>query len=226
MKTHKPAIILATGGFDPIHEGHIALFQEAAMLKMSEDDKLIIGVNSNEWLIRKKSYAALSEKTRLATVSNMKGVDDALIMKDSDDSAISTIRKLLDEYPDHIVIFVNGGDRSNSEIPEAKEEWHGRVLFMDGIGGTEKLNSSSKIIEKPRRNGKDVFDKYIDLMKNAEEIEKNHRTYWSNKKIVNNEWIVKEPYNTGKTNDKANKIDYNSGTAINVPVWNTTSGGS
>ena len=84
-------IVLVTGGFDPLHSGHIDLFNEAKKL----GDTLIVGVNTDEWLTRKKGRPFMPFEERHAIVSNLKMVDDTVSWDDSDDSACGAIFKLM-----------------------------------------------------------------------------------------------------------------------------------
>ena len=132
-----------TGGFDPLHSGHISYFHEAKKL----GDKLVVGLNSDEWLTRKKGRPFMPIQERVKIISNLKMVDDVLVWDDSDDSASGAIFKLMatSGYGKKI-IFANGGDRTSANIPEMST-WHDKVEFVFGVGGENKINSSSWILE-------------------------------------------------------------------------------
>lgn len=136
-------IILTSGGFDPLHSGHIALFNEAKKL----GDMLVVGVNSNEWLARKKGQAFMDINDRIDIVKNLAVVDSAIVFDDSDGTACSAIQYCLDTYPESNIVFVNGGDRTSENIPEMRIE-DPRLTFHFGVGGTHKMNSSSKILSE------------------------------------------------------------------------------
>jgi len=136
-------IVLVTGGFDPIHSGHIAYLQEAKTL----GDILVVGVNSDEWLIRKKSAAFMTIHERKIILENIKGVDFVIEFDDSDDTAKDAITKLRQLYPADRIVFANGGDRNNRSVPEITTEVS-NVEFTFGIGGENKINSSSKLLSK------------------------------------------------------------------------------
>lgn len=133
-------IVLVTGGFDPIHSGHIEYFKSAKEL----GDMLIVGINSDEWLIRKKGRPFMNWVERNVIVSNLDPVDATLGFDDSDGSAIDAIRKIKELYPNDDIIFANGGDRTSYNIPEMMEK---DVLFKFGVGGRDKKNSSSWILK-------------------------------------------------------------------------------
>jgi len=136
-------IVLVTGGFDPIHSGHIAYFTEARAL----GDKLIVGLNSDAWLTRKKGRPFMPITERLATIENLKMVDHCILFDDGDESSVEAIRNVKMMFPDDEIIFANGGDRTADNIPEMTEK---DVIFKFGIGGDKKKNSSSWILEEWR----------------------------------------------------------------------------
>ena len=135
-------IVLVTGGFDPLHSGHLAYFAEAKKL----GDKLIIGLNSDAWLTRKKGRPFMSLQERKAVVSNLKDVDTVVTYNDDDNSSKDAILRVRAQYPMAEIIFANGGDRSDSNIPEMDVE-DANLQFVFGVGGFNKANSSSWILE-------------------------------------------------------------------------------
>ena len=136
-------IVLVTGGFDPVHSGHISYIQAAKKL----GDLLIVGVNSDEWLIRKKgrSFMPLTERTDI--IRNIKGVDFVIDFNDKDSTAKHAIWMVRQSYPRDHIIFANGGDRTASNIPEM-DIIDDNLEFAFGVGGDDKKNSSSWILEE------------------------------------------------------------------------------
>lgn len=133
-------IVVVTGGFDPVHSGHIAYIREAAKL----GDKLIVGVNSDEWLQRKKGRAFMPLSERRAIIGAMRDVDSTMAFDDSDGSACALLKELKASYSYASIVFANGGDRTAENIPEMTVEG---VEFAFGVGGENKANSSSWILE-------------------------------------------------------------------------------
>lgn len=139
MKT----IVLVTGGFDPVHSGHMAYIEEAREL----GDILVVGVNSDQWLTRKKGRTFMPLKERSAIMRNIKGVDFVIDFDDSDGSARRAIWMVRQSYPRDRIIFANGGDRTDANIPEMDVD-DANLEFRFGIGGAHKRNSSSWILEE------------------------------------------------------------------------------
>jgi len=136
-------IVLVTGGFDPLHSGHIEYFKAAKKL----GDKLVVGLNSDEWLERKKGRSFMPWNERLSIVNNLEVVDETFTFLDDDDTAKNFIRQVRAHYPDAHLIFANGGDRTAANIPEMDVE-DNNITFEFGVGGENKANSSSWILDE------------------------------------------------------------------------------
>ena len=144
----KNTIVVITGGFDPIHSGHIAYINAAAKL----GDYLIVGVNSDEWLTRKKGKPFMSIAERESVVAGIKNVYHTIRFDDTDDTAKGAIVKVAEQYHCNRIIFANGGDRTEENIPEMDLEGYD-LEFVFGVGGEDKKNSSSTILsnwDKPK----------------------------------------------------------------------------
>ena len=136
-------IVLITGGFDPLHSGHIAYFKAAKQL----GDILVVGVNSDAWLTRKKGSPFMPYKERSEIVRNIVGVDFVIDFDDSDNSAKRAIWMVRQSYPNDKIIFANGGDRTDENIPEMDIQ-DTNLEFVFGVGGFNKANSSSWILQE------------------------------------------------------------------------------
>lgn len=139
-------IVICSGGFDPLHRGHVYYMSQARLL----GDYLIVGVNSDDWLERKKGAFFLPFNDRVTIVSSLRQVSLATGFDDSDDSARDLIRRYAINHPDAEIIFANGGDRTKDNIPEMdlQEEIGPRLKFVFGVGGDTKTNSSSAILDR------------------------------------------------------------------------------
>ena len=133
---------IVSGGFDPIHEGHISLIKASS----EASDGVIVLVNSDEWLIRKKGRAFQNINTRKCICENIKGVVEALEFNDSDDSASDGIRIIRQKYSAAELVFANGGDRGADNIREETVCKECNVQLAFGVGGTNKANSSSWLL--------------------------------------------------------------------------------
>jgi cytidyltransferase-like protein len=136
-------VVLCTGGYDPLHSGHIAYFKAAKTL----GDMLIVGLNSDEWLERKKGRAFMPWNERLCIINNLSMVDEVYTFDDEDGSARAFIRQARAHYPDAVFIFANGGDRTAANIPEM-DVGDSNLHFEFGVGGDNKQNSSSWILQE------------------------------------------------------------------------------
>jgi cytidyltransferase-like protein len=134
-------IVVVTGGFDPVHSGHIAYIEAAAKM----GDFLIIGLNSDEWLTRKKGAPFMPWEERAAVLRAIKSVGKVESFDDSDGSACALLNNLKKNYSYAEIIFANGGDRTDKNIPEMSVTG---VKFVFGVGGFNKANSSSWILQE------------------------------------------------------------------------------
>ncbi len=146
-------IVAVSGGFDPVHIGHVRMFEEAKKL----GTHLVVILNGDEWLKNKKGYVFMPENERAELIKSFAVVDDVYIHREIDkwgsvSGALEKYRMNIDgkEYP--ISIFANGGDRKSEEdIPESAicKKMGIEMVFNVGHGG--KVQSSSWLIDKVRR---------------------------------------------------------------------------
>ena len=136
-------VVLVTGGFDPLHSGHIEYFKDARKL----GDKLIVGVNSDAWLTRKKGRPFMHGIDRVSIIQNLKMVDHCLLFDDDDNSSKEAIKNVRMMYPDAHIVFANGGDRTSENIPEMDIQ-DDNISFVFSVGGNNQMNSSSWILDE------------------------------------------------------------------------------
>jgi cytidyltransferase-like protein len=129
-------IVAVSGGFDPLHKGHVALIQGAA-----EYGRVHVYLNTDEWLTRKKGYVFMSWQDRAAILMALKGVELVIPVIDKDDTVCETIRTF---KPD---IFCNGGDRLPDNTPELVVCGDLGIQVKFNIGG-EKIESSSGLVKR------------------------------------------------------------------------------
>ena len=135
-------IVVVSGGFDPIHSGHIAYFKSAK----SHGDKLIVALNSDAWLEKKKGKFFMPFHERKSIVKAIKYVDEVICFEDDEKgSCIDALEAIKKTYPSEEIYFANGGDRDKKNIPEMSVP---DINFLFSIGGNNKKNSSSWILNK------------------------------------------------------------------------------
>lgn len=206
MKT----IVLITGGFDPLHSGHIAYIQAAKKL----GDILVVGVNSDAWLTRKKGVPFMPEKERCAIVKNIVGVDFVITFNDDDGSAKHAITMVRQSYPQDHIIFANGGDRTSSNIPEMDIS-DNNIEFVFGVGGEDKKNSSSWILQEwkaPKTNRSWGYYRVIHEVEKHTKVkeltvESGQRLSMQKHKDRSEHWFVAEGTATVYTINKSTDIE-------------------
>jgi cytidyltransferase-like protein len=130
--------IAVSGGFDPIHDGHVAMIQDAATY-----GGVVVILNSDEWLMRKKGFVFMNYEQRATIVQQMKGVVLVIKAEDDDGTVCETLRKL------RVFYFANGGDRTNTTTPELELCKELGITPLFGIGGG-KVASSSELVKNAR----------------------------------------------------------------------------
>ena len=135
----KEPTVMVSGGFDPVHAGHIRMIRDAAQY-----GNVIVIANSDDWLFRKKGFVFMEYARRIEILNAIKGVILVDSVDDSDGTVCEAIRRLKPTY------FANGGDRGKSNTPEQAVCEELGVKLLWGIGGEEKLDSSSDLAKKVR----------------------------------------------------------------------------
>lgn len=216
--------VLVTGGFDPLHSGHLAYFKAAKKL----GDKLVVGLNSDEWLTEKKGQPFMPFAERLAIISELECVDSVLSFDDSDGTACGAIFKLMATTTGEYV-FANGGDRVDGNVPEYAT-YGDKIEFAYGVGGTDKINSSSWILEEYKnpktvrswgwyrvldnKPGYKVKELVIEPGKSLSMQRHRHRS--ENWYVLKGTCVIQTNYNN---RDEKVTVDTNRSYTINQNVW-------
>ena len=142
MKKYDYALV--SGGFDPVHIGHVQMFKEAGKLA----DNVVVLLNSDDWLVRKKGKSFMDAEHRKSILEELKCVDKVIIQtSDNDDSSSNAIMNFAIKYADSKICFCNGGDRKdNKTIRESGICNKYEVALEYGIGGDYKAASSSELL--------------------------------------------------------------------------------
>jgi cytidyltransferase-like protein len=134
--------IVVSGGFDPIHVGHLRMFKEASELA----PKLIVIVNNDNFLIEKKGYVFMPITERIEIIEGFGFVDMVVESVDKDLTVCETLQWLAKK--ENVIIFANGGDRNNTDaIPEADVCRENKIAMKFNVGGG-KIQSSSSLVVK------------------------------------------------------------------------------
>ena len=136
-------LVLVSGGFDPIHSGHIKLIREASL-----NGKVVVLLNSDKWLQNKKGKEFLPFYEREIIMKELKNVVDVLGFDDSDKTCIDGLRIARKKYIKENIMFANGGDRNDKTTPESVFCEENNIKLLWGVGGNDKSNSSSWILKK------------------------------------------------------------------------------
>jgi cytidyltransferase-like protein len=148
VKSAEKRVVLVTGGFDPLHSGHLAYFKAAKAL----GDTLVVGINSDSWLKRKKGRSFYTWNERFQLIKNLEMVDYVIEFNDDENNSINAIKQATQTFPGAKIIFANGGDRTAENIPEMglldDERYKENLEFVFSVGGDNKMNSSSWILEE------------------------------------------------------------------------------
>lgn len=145
--------VVVSGGFDPLHVGHVRMFQTALLF----GEKLIVILNNDNWLKKKKGYVFMPEEERAEIIMALAGVNDVIITEhkenDEDTSVCNELRKMAMMHADKRFVFANGGDRKINNIPEYELCLQLGIEMVFNVGG-DKVQSSSELVRSANERKK------------------------------------------------------------------------
>lgn len=141
-------VVAVSGGFDPLHVGHLDLIAEARKL----GDHLVVIVNGDEFLRRKKGYAFMPLEDRKRVLRELRLVDEVVAAVDEDMTVCATLRMLCSVPSLRVNVFANGGDRASEDSPERQTCEELGIRMVDGLG--PKVRSSSQLVKESQRAGR------------------------------------------------------------------------
>ena len=142
QKTKPYDIVVVSGGFDPLHKGHVRLFNEGKRL----GHKLICGLNSDSWVVKKNGRVNLNFGERSEIISSFRAVDEVISFNDSDDSAINLLTRIQSLYPECSICFANGGQMEEKNTPESGFCRAYGIDMLWNVGG----DAPQRIVKKQR----------------------------------------------------------------------------
>ena len=139
-------VVVISGGFDPVHIGHVRMFEESKKL----GDHLIVILNNDNWLKKKKGYFFMPEHERMEVLKGFMAIDEVFLSLHEDDPTDMSVCAELKVLRPHI--FANGGDRVQDNVPEVAvcNETGTEMIFNVGQGG--KVQSSSWLVNNLNKN--------------------------------------------------------------------------
>ncbi len=145
-KLKNKIVVAVSGGFDPVHVGHVRLFEEAKKL----GDELVVILNNDHWLRSKKGFVFMRQNERKEILRALACVDRVILTSHSQNSKDLSVCRTLQELKPHV--FANGGDRTRRNIPEIAlcKKIGTKMIFGVGRGG--KVQSSSRLLKKFHEN--------------------------------------------------------------------------
>lgn len=148
-----PVIVVASGGFDPLHKGHIEYFTEAKKL----GDRLIVAVETDNCIIRRHGISFMNWEERIPIIKALKSVDDVMLITDCDNPYTDVLRQLRRIYPTSNIIFASGNSRSVDNTPMLDDQ---KISFAYEVGADVRVPSSSAVLRR-----------YSEYVKSIKELE-------------------------------------------------------
>jgi cytidyltransferase-like protein len=145
-------LVAVSGGFDPLHIGHVRMFEEARGL----GDKLVVILNNDNWLLKKKGYVFMDEKERMEILLALRSVDEVYITKHKKDPQDMSVCDALSVVKPNV--FANGGDRNKKDSKSKTSSLNPEAILCEsvgietvfGVGRGGKVQSSSWLVDKSK----------------------------------------------------------------------------
>lgn len=137
-------IVMVSGGFDPVHIGHVRLFREAKKL----GDELVVVLNNDNWLRFKKGFTFMSEHDRKEILESLRFVDRVIITAHEENTEDISVCRELELIRPHV--FANGGDRREDNIPEYEVCQRLGIEMVFNVGDGGKIRSSSELVKRAK----------------------------------------------------------------------------
>lgn len=142
--TDKPKLVVVSGYFDPIHIGHLELFETAKQFA-GENGIVVAIVNTDHQATLKKNKAFMQDSERVQICKAIRYIDDAMLALDKDRTVCKSLEYIASKYTTYNIYFANGGDQNNKTIKESSVCLNNNITLIDGFG--EKIQSSSWLLK-------------------------------------------------------------------------------
>jgi len=146
MSDKKYDIMILSGGFDPVHKGHVRMFKAAK----NQAHKVIVGANSDAWLVRKKGKIFMNWAERAEILKAFKYVDEVVSFNDEGGDAMDLLTRVQRLYPECSLAFGNGGDRNSGNIPEKGFCNVYKIELCFNVGGGKVQSSSTLVLDSEK----------------------------------------------------------------------------
>jgi D-beta-D-heptose 7-phosphate kinase/D-beta-D-heptose 1-phosphate adenosyltransferase len=137
MSKYRTPLVCVSGGFDPIHAGHVRYIKHAAMY-----GDLVVILNSDDWLKRKKGFVFMKYEERAEIIRAISGVKTVVPVDDADGTVCKALKDIMPDY------FAKGGDRTKENTPEQELCEGLGITMLWEIGGDDKVQASSRLVDK------------------------------------------------------------------------------
>lgn len=139
-----PTLVIVSGYFGPLHVGHLDYIEAGAAM----GDELLVIVNNNRQQELKKGRVVIDEADRLRIVAALRVVDHAMLALDDDGTVCASLEAVAQRFPNHRLVFGNGGDRGAQNVPETEVCVRHGIEMVFAVGGDQKADSSTRLIDE------------------------------------------------------------------------------